>query len=295
VNGEADVGRTSGEGRPAGSVLREILSGAARRLRARISTWSGRDAAVRVALPVETSLASVMLNAPESSLWARFQGREGPPALLVIEGNLLAALIGRLFGSAGVEAPRPPGSEPTEVERAVGARLCRELVDALCACWTGGPAPTLVIGEVAPSARVADDVDPDEPYLVTELLVGDPEEPLGTLRVAMPASLVRGASTVKPRSAPAPAPAPAARAPRYDRVLPIEIEVTVELARFQMSLGKLRTLAVGDELPLPALGEAIARVGTQAALVGEAGSRDGARSLRVTRRLSDSNLSGADR
>lgn len=285
---------SGGDGRPAAAVLREILSSAARRLRARVTTWSGRDAPVRVGIPEERTVGALLEEAEDASLWARFSDRSGgPPVFIVIEGGLLSALIGRLFGAGEGEAPRVIGSEPTEVERAVGARVCRELVEALRSCWMAGEPPDLVPAEVAPSARVAEDQPVAERYLSTELVVGGSEDTLGALRVLLPMAALRAAAPERP--APAPPPPPAPKALRYDRVLPIEVEVVVGLAQVSLPIKRLRSLRVGDEIALPPIGDVTARVGGTAALLGEAGIRDGARSLRVTRRISSSNGTADDR
>jgi flagellar motor switch protein FliM len=239
-------------------------------------------------------VGDILAAAPDSSLWARFSDvAGGGPTLIIVEGQLLAALIGRLFGAEDGEAPRPIGGEPTEVERAVGARLCRELIDAIRGCWIGSAPPQLLQGEVAPSARVVEDLDPGDVYLVTELILGAPEEPLGALKVALPMTFMRGVAPSRPQKPP-PAP-PAPKMLRYDRVFPIEVDLVVELTRVTVPLGRLRTLAVGDELSLSSLGDAFGRVGDRKALAGEAGVRDGVRSFRVIRRLSSSNLEADDR
>jgi hypothetical protein len=140
---------------------------------------------------------------------------------------------------------------------------------------------------------VLDDQPISERYFCTELVLGGNEDELGALRVILPLAALAGAAPERPQPPP-PAP-PAPKELRYDRVLPIEVELVVGLAQISLPLTRLRSLRVGEEIPLPAIGDVTAWVGGTAALRGEAGVRDGIRSLRVTRRISSSNDGADDR
>lgn len=279
-----------GAARPVAPVLAEVLGSAARRLRARLAARAGRDTPVFVEPAFAATLAALLDHvAGADALWCVFPTPHGPPALVLLEEALLVRLVGPLFGGdAGDRGPRRGASE---VERAVGARLARELVAAVDDAWTAGPPPRFSPGPVAPSPRVVEALDRAAPYLVARLEIG--AEPHGSLLVAIPAAVVPGAL---PRTAAPPAPDRPARAPRYERLLPVELEVVVELARLQVPVRRLHGLSVGDEIPLAALGPATARVAGRPALTGEAGSRGGARSLRVLERVdSSSSSAGGDR
>ncbi len=266
-------------------VFTEVLGGAARRLRAKLATRSGRDAPVRVGEPTARTLADLVTDGPPGGgLWCVFPvPAGGPPAVVVVETSLLSGLIGRLFGAPEGDVSPGRGGGPTEVERAVGARLCRELVEAIVACWTGGTPPRFTVGEVAPSPRVCAGLDLSSRYVSVAMTIGTHDHPLGALCVALPAAIVPGAPAPPP-PAPAPLPAPV-RLARYDRVLPVEVDLVVELGRLTVPLRTLRSLNVGDELSLAALAGAIGRVGDRPAFIGEAGTQGGVRSLRVTRRV----------
>lgn len=280
-------------------VFTEVLGSAARRLRAKLASRSGRDAPVHVGEPDACSLGDLMATTPAGrGLWCVFPVTAGgPPALVLVESELLSGLIGQLFGAPAGDTSPGRGGGLTEVERAVGARMCRELIDALLDCWAGSPAPRLSVGEVAPSPRVCAGLDPESRYVSVPMEIGPPGKPLGALFVALPAAIVPG---VAPVPAPAPPPAlrvaPAARLPQYDRVLPVQVDLVVELARLTLPLRALRSLAVGDELLLPTTTEAMGRVGDRPTFFGDAGTQAGLRSLRVTRRAnSDSSPKPGDR
>ncbi|MDP2310775.1 MAG: FliM/FliN family flagellar motor switch protein [Pseudomonadota bacterium] len=277
-------------------VFTEVLGSAARRLRAKLASRSGRDSPVVVGAPDACSLADLVATVPAGrGLWCAFPvPAGGPPALVLVEAELLSGLIGQLFGAPAGDTAPGRGGGLTEVEQAVGARMCRELIDSLLACWAGSPAPRLTVGEVAPSPRVCAGLDPMSAYVAVPMEIGPLGVPLGTLFVALPAAIVPGV-------APLPAPPPpelrvvsARRPPQYDRVLPVEVDFVAELARMTVSLRTLRSLAVGDELPLPTSTEVMGRVGGLPAFFGEAGTQGGVRSLRVTRRANSASSQKVD-
>lgn len=267
-------------------VFTEVLGSAARRLRAKLASRSGRDSPVHVGQPDACSFADLAATVPAGrGLWCVFPvPAGGPPALVLVETELLSGLIGQLFGAPAGDMVPGRGGGLTEVERAVGARMCRELIDSLLDCWAGSPAPHLTVGEVAPSSRACAGLDPDTCYVVVPMEIGPVGAPLGTLFVALPSAIVPGVVPVAAAAPPPEVGVVGERTPQYDRVLPVEVHLVVELARMTLSLRALRALAVGDELALPSLAEALGRVGDQPAFFGDAGTRGGVRSLRVTRR-----------
>jgi len=286
---------SSGVGRPVAPVLVEVLGIASRRLRARLSTRTGRDIPVRVNPARMVALADLVEQGPaEEGLWCLFRtvcaDPDAPPALLVVDADLLPALVCSMFGAPEDDAADRPGRGASEIERVIGSRICRELVESIVAGWTGGPPPKFVPGESASSARVCEDLDPSIRYVVTQIDVGNPSAPLGTLQVALPASIV---SARPPRAAPPPtpppAPAPVLELNRgFDRLLPIQLELVVELGRMTVPVRLLNRLSVGDEIPLRLTGDTVARVNDRAAVIGEAGTQGGVRSLRITARANSS-------
>jgi flagellar motor switch protein FliM len=283
----------TGTGRPVAPVLVEVLGVAARRLRARLSARTGRDIPVRVNPSQMVTLADIMEAGPAGEgLWCLFRtvsaDPDAAPALLLVDAALLPALVCSMFGAPEDDTVDRPGRGASEIERVIGSRICRELMESIVAGWAGGPTPKLVPGETASSSRVCDDLDPSTRYVVTQVDVGNPSALLGTLQVALPAVIVPGALASVRAPRPAPPPPPVAPVPEtnrgFDRLLPIELDLIVELGRMTVPVRLLRGLAVGDEIPLRLTGETTARVNDRAALIGEAGTQGGLRSLRVTSR-----------
>lgn len=275
-------------------LLEEVFGGATRRFRAQMASRTGSESQVQVGPIVLSTLEGLCVEEAyaDAGLWCSFQIVGVPtPAYIVIEGSLLARLMGRLFGEGDVETlhARPRGI--TEVECMIGGRLCRDLMDAVAASWAGAEALVVRPGAVAPSQRVCAEVDPATPYAITTLEMGGNLGP-GNIFVALPAAVWE---VFGPRRRSVPS-TPARREPAFDRVMPVQIELVVEIARLDLSLRRLQALTVGDELPLGALGEACGRVGDKRAFYGEPGASGGVRSFRVMRRAdSSSSLKGSDR
>jgi flagellar motor switch protein FliM len=88
----------------------------------------------------------------------------------------------------------------------------------------------------------------------------------------------------------------APRPAQFDRVMPVEVEVAVELARVNIPLKRLEALKVGDEVLVGRAGEAVARIGDLAVFAGEPGASGTVRSVRVTTKMiSDFNTEAVDR
>lgn len=277
-----------------GPPLEEAFELALRRVRAQLATRTGADAPLRVTDLRGTDLDGFLHGDASTNavLWCTYpvQGTSGV-ALVALEGGLVSLLMGRLFGEGDTQPSLWQPRAPTGVEKAVSVRLCRELMDALADAWSGGNPPRFLDGKVAPSSRIAAGLDPTTPMLYITVEVANDQSP-GRFFVALPSTLLvpsTGASDATP-------PAPTPRAPRFDRVFPVQVDLVVELARLNVSLGVLERLVPGDEIQLGSVGEVEARVGGKAAFVGQAGTTGGQRSFRIGRRAnSDSSLTGTDR
>jgi flagellar motor switch/type III secretory pathway protein FliN len=305
----ARTGRTTSEGsaqlardvQDVAPLLDEAFGLALRRVRALLATRSGIDAAVRV-----TGISGMDLHAfleTEASLdavlWCSFEVASGATsgtaapqpattALVALEGRLLSLLMGRLFGEGDTEPSAWAARAATAVERSVGGRLCAELMNALAGAWTDGPAPRFVPVAVAPNRRIAANLDPRSAVLVTTIQVGE-DPSLGRLQVALPAALL-----IAP-PAPVPIEPPLrVRKPQFERLLPVEVDLVVELGRVSLPLGALQALAVGDEIPLGAISEAAGRIGGRTAFIGEPGTSGDLRSFRIVRRVESSSSSAED-
>lgn len=256
--------------------LRACFEGVGRRLRARVLNRAGVDLPVRVGVITTGTLAEVAARGPEGALWTLWGTADGrPPVLLAAEPALIRALLGHFFGdSAAPVAPRPGSRQLTAVEQRVARRLVAEVLGALAERWPVGAPPAEGDHLTRPSLPAA--LPTDTRLAWTRLECGAEDEPIGSLVVAIPLARLQAAA--------APAASVTAREPRFERVLPVSVELVVELARITLTVARLRELAVGTELPLGPVREAIARVGGAAVLEGEPGSDGGQRSFRVLRR-----------
>ena len=88
------------------------------------------------------------------------------------------------------------------------------------------------------------------------------------------------------RRSPAPV-APAVRTPRFDRLLPVTVDLPVEIARIELTYTQLEQLQIGDEIPIGTLTEARALANGQLAFIGEPGTTGSTRSFRVTKKILD--------
>ncbi len=264
-------------------LLHEVFGGVARRLRAQLTTRTGVDSPTCVAMVTVSTLEALCSDSEyeDAALWCSNTVVGTPdPAYVVFERRLLGRLMGRLFGEGDVEAFEPRANAVTEVEQVIGARMCRELTEAICSCWGGAEPLVIRPGAVARSRRVCADVDPVTPYAIIALELSG-ETPHGRLFVALPLGVT---ATLAPRRPP-PKPPLARRIPRFERVLDVQVEVVIELARLEMPLRRLHGLRAGDELPLGALGEACACFAERQVFLGEPGTSGGLRSFRVKRRV----------
>ena len=279
----------SEEARLAAPLLEEVFGGATRRFRAQLASRTGLDSPVHVAAVSHATLERLCTQDTyaDAALWCSFHitGAHAP-AYTLVEGRLLARLMGRLFGEGDVEATESRARGVTEVERVIGARMCRELIEAVCACWAGSEPLVMRPGAVARSRRICADVDSRTPYAITTLELGG-SVPHGCIFVALPATAWEAVAPPPP-VAPAPAPRKGERTPRFERLMPVQVEMVVELARLELPLRRLQGLRVGDEIPLGAVGEACGRVGDRKAFFGEPGTSGGVRSFRIARRVDSS-------
>ncbi len=282
-------------------VLEEVFAGAARRLRARLATRVGSDTPVRVTDVRVTMLQELLEGAEyaDGALWVTFttEGHD-EPCVVAMEGRLVARLIGRMLGDAATDLEDYTPRTVTEVELAIGSRICREFLDAVEQCWTMSVPPRFRYVQAAPSRRVCADLDGELSMSVTVVDVAYAGSVLGSIFVALPMQLVRRliprAAAVIPGASGRGDAAQSNRPAQFDRVMPVEVDVVVELARLNVPLRQLQALRPGDEVAIGTVAEAVARVGDQPIFSGEPGSSGPIRSIRVTSRAISSLSSPED-
>lgn len=263
-------------------LLHEVFSGVARRLRGQLTTRTGVDSPTNVVSITFTTLDALYSDQrhADAGLWcAAFVVGAANPAYIVFERRLLSRLMGQLFGEGDVQGTSPRTGLVTEVEQVIGGRIAREIGEALSGCWSAAEPLVVRPGAVASSRRICAEVPPETPYTIVALEING-EVPHGRIFVALPTAVV---DTLAP-PLPAKKPPLARRTPKFERVLDVRLELTVELARLEVPLRRLHGLRVGDELPLGALGETCACVSNRRVFFGEPGTSGGLRSFRIKRR-----------
>lgn len=265
-------------------VLETCVQATARRLRTRLLNRATCDTPI-LPVSVRMTTAGDLLGQSEVAdgvLWSAFSvERGGGNGFAVLEGRLLDGLVARLFG-----APSAPGGSDwiphalTDVEVRVGTRILDELYTALSATWPIQPAPgfrdrsTSVPRPVLPTSSA--------PMAGVTLQFGGDDAPLGRMLLALPAAALRGlqAATTNPSQRPS-----ATKAAHYDRILPVAVDIVVELAHVPTTLQIIDGLQVGDELPLPISQKVTAVINGRPTFAGEAGTDGGQRSFRVIGRI----------
>jgi flagellar motor switch protein FliM len=206
------------------------------------------------------------------------------PGVAVMQRALLSRIIGAMLGDqAGAEDVSPETRPLTPVETRIAHRVLGDLVAEIGPAWPDPSPPIVEMDGPAGGPRVVPvEARSIEIYAAT-LDFGPPEQPYGLMCIAVPVQAFRDLERVSTASPPS---RPKARAAgRLDRVLPLEVQLVVELSRIRVPLSELRCLRVGDVLPIGSLQQASAYVNGRQVLEVEAGQSGGQRSVRVLKRL----------
>lgn len=258
--------------------------GVARRIRGRLVNRTGIDTPV-TAHAIHAQPAGTLIDSPElaDAMWCPFRLDRGElRGFSVVQGQLLARLIGRLFGEGGNEVAPYQLRPVTEVEITIGTRLCTDVYSAIEEYWPVRPMPRVVSEPAGASHHVLGDFPPGASMIVCELHFGRPDASLGRMIVALPMGILRD---LVARRAPPAGKAPPPRTLKFDRLMPVEVDVVVEVVRIELQLSTLENLQVGDEIPLGSMNEARALINGRPAFAGEPGTKGSMRSFRIVRRL----------
>jgi flagellar motor switch protein FliM len=255
---------------------------ASARLRSRLVSRSASDIPVRVS-GVEVRTLSAVAEEEFSGGVIVGEIRLGnglPPGLVLIQHNLLTRLIAVLLG----EELDGGGSLSqfralTPVERRIAGRICQDLSDGLEHCWPepGGPSCQFT-GLLSPSV-LSEPVSTSTPVFTAMLDFGQVGSALGLMAVAIPvAAFPTSDAPRRDTSRP--------RGGSLESMMPVELEVVVELTRLKLTVNNLRALQVGEVVPLGTLRDAVVKVNGMPLFEGQAGVSNGVRSVRLVRRRS---------
>lgn len=257
-------------------LIRELLTHALRRQRIRLVNRIGLDIPLQLGDSDHEPLEALQerMRQEEMRLMARIRLEPGGTrGLIALDMTLLFRLLGLLLGEDPWGEPTPADARPlTRADRRVGTHLLGDLVNGWNDVLPGGH--RWILGEVTDDPRMDMGMHRAAGMLATTLEVGDPDSPMGRGLIAVPTALV---PTLWPDARVAEQSTDAGVA----RVMPLHVTAVAELARLRMPLSKVRALEVGDTLSLGALRHIEVRVRGKGAFIGEAGSKDGTRCVRV--------------
>ncbi len=253
---------------------------AAARLRARLISRSASDIPVRVSGVEVRTLASITDEEFSGGVVVGEirLGNGLPPGLVLMQHNLLTRLIAVLLG----EELDGGGSLSqfralTPVERRIAGRICQDLSAELERCWPepGGPACQFS-GLISP-AVLSDPVSVSAPVFSAMLDFGQAGAALGLMAVALPVAALSVATPTRREAL-------TKNAGSLDSMMPVELEVVVELTRLRLTVNALRALEVGEVIPLGSRRPAVVKVNGMPLFEGEAGRSEGVHSVRLIRR-----------
>lgn len=257
----------------------------ASRLRARMVNRTSSDIPIRVSGVAVRPLGD-LFDEPE----LREGGISGPlwvgparlPGVVLMQHELLARLIAVLLGEEMGDKDAPAQLRSlSPVERRIAGRLCADLLSETATAWPDSSPPHIQMGTLGPSARPRDASVSTVPVYSATFDLGPVDSPLGLLTLGLPLHALSALEDEESDEAPP----PPVRGPDLSRVMPVEVDVVVELTSLRLTVNTLRNLEVGDVVPLGAMRSALVRVNGLPLFEGQAGAANGARSIKITRRI----------
>ena len=257
----------------------------ARRLRARMVNRNAADVPIRVS-GVEVRNLGGLLDISEFRNGVVLGGlRFGPsrlPGLIMMQHALLTRLLSVLLGEEGIDTDSPTQLRSlTPVERRIASRLCQDLITEILGSWPASAPPKVEFSGLISSSQTTEASFGAVPAFTATLDLGHEESPLGLMMLAVPLHTLSGLV----ESQEAPSLEVSQPSGSLASVMPVELEVVVELTHLQLTVNELRGLQVGDVLPLGVLRESVLKVNGYPLFEGQAGISGGNRSLKLIRRV----------
>ncbi len=270
--------------------LEDLFRAAARDVRTRLVNRAGADIPVRLGVAQVTTVGRIVqdTDARDGGVFGLFRFNPlGLPGLLVVQGRLLARLVGVLLGEDPELEPPPYRVRPvTSVESRFCQRVCEDVLASLAGAWPKSPRPQLDIESLGPNPRLARGLSQTTSVVAASLDFGAPDAPYGLMIVAIPAEAARDLRVPRIQAI-----NEETRKRRYDagRLMPVELEAVAELARTRLTLADLRGLEVGSTIDLGSRQSVKVHVNGKDLFVGEPGKRAGSHSVRTVRRIGQVN------
>jgi flagellar motor switch protein FliM len=276
--------RKKGSGRELPAV-EEFFRTLSQRVRARLVNRVGSNFQVRTKEVTVQQLGDVFGEDMANGVFGmlRFDAPRIPgPASM--ERGLLTGIIGAMLGDEQGLAEPDDGEEERPlsiVEQRIAERIFMDLATDLALVWPIQPGPSVVLDGAPGSSRVVETGSVDEDVYVGRLEFGPLDDPYGTLITTIPVQVLRGLESKDSRQDDE----RSREVKDLDRVMPIELEMVAEMARIPMRVRDLRSLRVGDLIPLGPMKGALLRINGKNVMLGEPGHSNGQRSVRVIKRI----------
>lgn len=272
---------------PAGTrAVDDLFRSAAAGIRTRLVNRIGSNLPVRPMGTEWLPLSQVRERIAPGAALVSFRLPSGLVGMVAVEQELLARLVGQMLGQSPefstnadpffVVMPERPLSR---FDLVIARRVADDVLGGLLEVLGGaGSAPAEITGVGSPS-RIAMPVSPTALVGAVTYEIGTAEQPYGAITLVTSSEITRIAA---PRAASRPN---GEGKLGIERVLPLPVTAVVELRRLSLPLARVRTLEVGQLIDLGPVRDVVLRVGDRAALVGEAGSQNQVRSVRVKSRV----------
>ena len=264
----------------------ELFRSAATGIRTRLVNRIGSNLPVRPMETVWVPLSQMKDRIPAGAALASFRLPSGLVGMVAVEQDLLARLVGQMLGQPPefaktadpffvVMPERPLSRFDLVIARRVAEDVLGGLIEILGAPGMG---PAEITGVGSPS-RIVMPVPPTALVGAVTYEIGSAEQPYGAITLVTSSEITRiGAPRAVSRLN-------GEGKLGIERVLPLPVTAVVELRRLSLPLSRVRSLEVGQLLDLGPVRDVVLRVGDRPALVGEAGSQNQVRSIRVKSRV----------
>jgi flagellar motor switch protein FliM len=266
--------------------LEDLFRSVARRVRTRLVNRAGSDVPVRLGVAQVTTVGHILDDSETRAggIFAVFRFEPlGLPGLVVVQGRLLARIVGVMLGESIDDEPPPYRSrQVTEVELKIAQRACEDVMNGLMESWPSSKPIRVALDSIGTNPRAASGLAQTTPVVAASLDFGRPDDPFGLMIVAIPAQTTRDLRVPKIASL--------SRGLRggkidLDSVMPLGLELVAELAKVQVPISELDGLKIGSMIDLGPARHVNVKVNGHTAMIGEPGESRGCHSFRVLRKV----------
>ena len=262
--------------------IEDLFRSAARDVRTRLVNRAGADIPVRLGVAQVATVSEILADTDtrDGSVFGLYRFNPlGLPGVVIIEGNLLARLVGVLLGEDPEAEAAPYRVRPvTRVEMRFCRRVLEDVLESLSAAWPTETPPSLEVETLGSNPRLARGLSQTSSMIVASLDFGPPYAPYGLMTIAVPGQATRDLRV--PSVAPI---SDKLRSSRYDanRILPVRLTAVAELAQTQVTLSQLNDLTPGSVLDLGPRQTVQVRINGRVVMTGEPGTKGGSHSVRI--------------